>query len=146
MDQSPTRGLVARDVVEHARADSSPLHKYFEWDDDRAAELWRERQARELISSFTITVENYETPVQAFVSLDSDRYNHTGYRWTVDVMAEPTLRDSYLRTALHELQSIEARYAHVTQLSTVFRAVHKVERSLKQEMTPAGRKSVKAGK
>src|SRR3954451_3006050 len=34
-----------RDIVEAARPEASPLHRYFEWNDQRAAEGFRQMQA-----------------------------------------------------------------------------------------------------
>lgn len=52
-----TGGLVPAAVVDHARDAASPLHRYFEWDDERAGEKWREQQAREMIQSVVIHYE-----------------------------------------------------------------------------------------
>ena len=41
--------LRPRDVVAAARDKKSPLHGRFEWSNDKAAEAWREEQARRLI-------------------------------------------------------------------------------------------------
>jgi len=40
--------LCAADIVEAARDPRSPLHAYFEWDDEVAAHMWREEQARHM--------------------------------------------------------------------------------------------------
>lgn len=45
-------GKVAPEVVvREARAKESPLHRYFDWNNKRAADKWRLEQARSLISS-----------------------------------------------------------------------------------------------
>lgn len=41
--------LKASDVVEAARSTNNPMHDYFEWDNDRAADRFREGQADEII-------------------------------------------------------------------------------------------------
>jgi hypothetical protein len=38
----------AADIVDAARPDDAPLHRYFEWDDGVAAERYRETQARHM--------------------------------------------------------------------------------------------------
>ena len=43
-------------VVRAARAESSPLHQCFEWDDSAAAQAWREEQARTLIRSIRVEI------------------------------------------------------------------------------------------
>jgi hypothetical protein len=42
-------GLKPMDLVDDARDADSPLHDYFEWDDDVAAERWRNSQAKYLL-------------------------------------------------------------------------------------------------
>lgn len=46
--------LTPRIVLDEARPDTSPLHSGFEWDDLRAAERYREGQARLLLRSIRI--------------------------------------------------------------------------------------------
>jgi hypothetical protein len=48
--------LEAAEVVKAARAPSSPLHTYFEWDDKKAAAAHRIGQARDLIRRVQIDV------------------------------------------------------------------------------------------
>lgn len=62
--------LTARDVVEEARPEGHTLHRYFEWDDNKAAENYRADQARHLIRS-VVVIEAPDVgevkPVRAFV-------------------------------------------------------------------------------
>jgi len=53
------------DVVEAARPVDSPLHDAFEWEDSRAAELYRRQQAAYVLRSIDVVVE--DRPVRAFV-------------------------------------------------------------------------------
>jgi hypothetical protein len=61
--------LSPAEVVKAARDPKSPMHGYFTWDDSEAARMFREDQARTLISEFeiTITVNKVELRVQEFV-------------------------------------------------------------------------------
>ncbi len=43
------RSITPATVLAEAKRASSPLHKYFEWDDRKAAHLYRLTQAREMI-------------------------------------------------------------------------------------------------
>lgn len=56
-------------VVKDATSPKSPLHDYFEWDDDIAAHKFRLEQARTLIRSVEvrITVEDIEVRVPRYV-------------------------------------------------------------------------------
>jgi len=48
--------ITPRMIVDAARDENSPLHDYFEWNDDVAAERYREMQARTLLRSVTLKV------------------------------------------------------------------------------------------
>mgnify|MGYP000850528880 CR=1 FL=1 len=43
-------------IVTAAEDEGSVLHKFFEWDDNRAAQLWRIQQARILLNNIQVSV------------------------------------------------------------------------------------------
>ena len=49
--------MTATAVVDAARPSGSQLHRYFEWDDIKAAESWRHEQARHLLRSIEVQIE-----------------------------------------------------------------------------------------
>lgn len=52
------RGAVtAQDVVDVARSANSPLHRFFEWNNDKAANLYRVEQARNMLRSIKVKYE-----------------------------------------------------------------------------------------
>lgn len=112
-------------VVKAAKNPDSPLHECFEWDDSEAAHQHRLWQARQLIVSVRISLDDKaETICQAYVSLKPDRkVEGGGYRSIGDVMGDPALRDELLKTALEELRSFQERYARFKELLPVFDAI-----------------------
>jgi hypothetical protein len=127
------RSLVSRkgilkpeDVVDKARDPLSAMHASFEWDDSRAAELYRIEQARGLLQ---VTVEvlagNSDHPSRIFVSLTSDR-TEGGYRSMATVLSDGELRARLLNDALEEMQRFEQRYRDLKELAAVFAAVRRV--------------------
>jgi len=58
-------------VVDAARSKRSCLHRFFEWDDERAGELYRRHQARTLISKIVVVSGEKQAP--AYVSVRSER-------------------------------------------------------------------------
>lgn len=75
------------DVINAASDKCSPLHAHFEWDDTKAAGRWRMEQARQLIRSVTIVINDaVPTVVRAYVSLPADREFGAGYRHIQDVL------------------------------------------------------------
>jgi hypothetical protein len=110
-------------LVESARKPSSPLHKFFTWDKDEAANRWNLEEARQLIKSFTVYSEQLDTEVRVLTSLDIDRDAGGGFRWTTDVLERPDLREQFLKTALVELTNVENKYKHIVELAKVWQAV-----------------------
>jgi hypothetical protein len=89
-----SNGTIAPEkVVEEARDDNSPLHVYFEWDDDKAAQAHRLEQARGLLRRVRIIYHEPETPtvvrIAAYVSPPaSRRHDDGGYRLASEMVRE----------------------------------------------------------
>jgi hypothetical protein len=134
--------LTPQAVLERARNEESPLHACFTWDDTEAAEQWRLTEARRLIIKVKVEVQARanEPPirVRAYTSLLSDRIGGGGYQSTVAVMSDATQRAEVLRTALAELQALQRKYRHLSELSMVMQEIdrvaaqHAVQESLDQ--------------
>ena len=56
LEQKKGGKLTPKELVEAARDVNSPLHNEFEWDDTKAAQKYREWQARYIISSIELTI------------------------------------------------------------------------------------------
>lgn len=110
-------------VVHAAKSDKNPLHGLFEWDDTVAGQAYRAVQARQIIRSIAVVIEEAPkpTPVRAFVSVVRDR--DQSYTSVSHAMSDPDLRKQVLRTALRELEAWRNRYAELVELATVFAAI-----------------------
>lgn len=70
----------AADIVERAKDRSTELHKCFTWDNTEAANKWRLHQARNIVCSLVIRVEQSEKkeekpiPLRMIVNKDTDHY------------------------------------------------------------------------
>jgi hypothetical protein len=85
--------LLPERVVEFATPKNSPLHSYFEWDQREAAHKYRIDQARSLIRTVMVTMEDRpNVHMRAYVSLPTDRLHGTGYRRIDDVLSNKFLR------------------------------------------------------
>lgn len=62
-------GLSPENIVRRAKNETSPLHNYFEWDDESAAHKWRKQKARTLVRSVEIEAER-EQQVRGFYHVD----------------------------------------------------------------------------
>ena len=90
--------LMVDQVIELARDEDNILHKFFTWDDTKAAEAYRKQEARALIQRCKIRlVEHDPIEIRAFVSLPTDRENGGGYRLTTRVLGDDGLKDELLR-------------------------------------------------
>jgi len=110
-------------VIEAARECGSPLHTAFEWNNKRAADAYRVDQARYLIRSIEVIVEDQPDakPVRAFVSVvrDQDR----SYTSVSHALGDPELRRQVLLGALGELEAWRIRYAELVELANVFASI-----------------------
>jgi hypothetical protein len=129
--------LTPEAVVESAENKNSPLHKYFEWDDNAAAHAYRLIQARKVLEMTVAylpgkTGAGYDKPVRVYVSLSPDRtLEDGGYRDIVTVLKDDNLRSQLLRDALDELERVQSKYEMLTELTEVFIAIRKVRKKIK---------------
>lgn len=120
-------------VVDAARPKKSPIHKYFDWDDSKAAELYRRQQAIHLIHSINVVIENegVEHEVRAFINLTSvGTDSGDGYQGALEVRTID--RDKATHRALAELRQWRFRWLGVPELE---RLSMLIERGI--EMTEA---------
>src|SRR5258708_7093588 len=79
--------LTPHDVVQEASRESSVLHSYFEWEDEKAAAEYRLTQARNLVACVVLVQsDDYEIkkPIRAFVNISYEDSN--SYESVVEVM------------------------------------------------------------
>jgi hypothetical protein len=120
--RSTSSGLTRRAVVDTARSTKHYLHRYFTWDDQAAAELYREEEAGHLIRSVVVVCEQTEptTTVRAFVTLDSSGGQ---YLSTVRVLSQTDLRAQLLAKAREELRWFREKYKTLNELAEVIRVI-----------------------
>jgi hypothetical protein len=119
--------LTPKGVLESARKKSSPLHKYFEWEDSKAAEKYRLEQAYRLISmtKFLVVLEGAKgkkptfSPVRKFVS------THHGepFRMRKDALSETEARAAIVARKLGELRSWCASVVDIDDLAPHRKAI-----------------------
>lgn len=103
--------LSPESVLDEARPDTSPLHRYFTWDDSLAAEQWRLDQASRLIRRYSVEVQTEPEKVirpRAFVNTGPREYT------PIDTaMHDPRMRDVVLASAIRELSALRRKYEHL---------------------------------
>lgn len=124
-------GLLTEEaILNEAKLKNHPLHDRFTWDNTEAARQWRLEEARTLIRSVYVSIEQPKSGpvvVRAYASLPRDRESGGGYRAIADIMARDDLRGELLSSALNELDALKKRYSNLNELVPVFRAVDKVK-------------------
>jgi hypothetical protein len=117
-------------VVAAARDEDNILHRYFQWDDSKAAAEHRLRQARQLIVRVQVNLPSEsvaDRQVQRFVSLVADRRTEEGgYRDIVTVMRNTDQREQFLSQAKTELQRVADKYRTLSELVAVIREIDKL--------------------
>lgn len=128
-------------IVEAARDPKSPLHRCFTWNDEDAAYAWQLHEARVLIRTYKVVIDQAPIPIKtrAYVSLKSARVAGTGYTPIRRVLSEPELHAELLRNALEDLEGMERRYGHLRELKPIFTALRRVRRRVPREHRVAPR-------
>jgi hypothetical protein len=112
-------------VVEEASAETSPLHRYFEWDNTVAAAKFREEQARGLLRA--VLMESDAEPgvnIRAFLMIDTNEGG--AYVNTVRALSDSQMAEQVLARAKAELRAFKAKYAHLQKLHKVIAAIEEV--------------------
>lgn len=150
LEQKKGGKLTPKELVEAARDVNSPLHNEFEWDDTKAAQKYREWQARYIISSIELTIvnipaeptkmnlhitndvsdeetENEETlayGVKFYHSLDSDG---TGYENVVSISEDEEKAKKLLENCKKDIGTFREKYNTLrSTLPKLFEAMDEV--------------------
>lgn len=107
-----TVGLTAKTLLNASRNPEDVLHNEFEWDNDIAAENYRECQARHIINSLIVVpaekVKNDTTVTRAFYCLKEDCTK--SYKSIQSIIKRPDLAEQLLQQACKDLESFETKY------------------------------------
>lgn len=116
--------LVPEEIVEQAQHPDSPLHPFFDWQDEAAAHQWRLAQARGLIRRLKIVNESdpKKQRIPEYVSLMVDR-GDGGYRSTEEVLESAELTVQLQLTAKAELESFVRKHAMLGDLVEQVKAI-----------------------
>lgn len=116
--------LTPNELVRVSAPEDAPLHNSFEWNDERAASLYRETQARYIIRSLVVTRENKE-PTRAFVSLTRTSESHE-YHSIDAVLKSKDDTESLLQQAHRDMLAFVRKYKNLQELATVIEAIERL--------------------
>lgn len=126
--------VTSKSLLDAGRPEESVLHSLFEWDDSKAAELYRLRQATDVITHIHIVIEEKpETPYRAYVNIqESNGQTEQGRFINVrSAMENEETRRIVLNTAISEMKRFSQKYANYKELSEVFEAIDRVAERMK---------------
>ena len=115
--------LTAKALLDESRAEGSPLHDEFEWNDGIAAEKYRENQARHIINCL-VTVHESASPTRSFFNIECKTAE---YRSVTAIMQNSESRDQLLSLALRELDAFKQKFSSLSELAAVFAAIEEIQ-------------------
>lgn len=115
--------LLAPEVLDAARPETSPLHSFFNWDDSAAAEQYRLGQAEGLIRRYTVTIVRQQASGQqkSVIMREYVSDRHIGvqdtppgtYRNVASLTSQQ--QELVVLRMRREVRSLAARYGHLPQ-------------------------------
>lgn len=116
-------------LVEESRNEKAPLHSCFEWNDQTAAEKYREKQAANIIRAVVTVAErekdNAPATVRAYVHTKDEDYQSIRV-----VMERPDLRKELMASAMRDMLAFKSKYDILSELKPVFSAIDVVVSSV----------------
>jgi len=120
------KGISAEQLVEECRDAESPLHRCFEWNNPRAADEYRKAQARLVLRSLVVVIQESDDvePVQvnAFVTFD----DQPEYVAIQSVVSDEDLDAKYKRALLDDLKSIKNKCQQYSEFGQVCKAIDRI--------------------
>lgn len=128
----PDGFVTAERVLELATPRSSPIHRFFTWDDSEAAKKYRLSQAQKLIQCVVVEIDDldvrkYTAPV--VVSAGGDR----AYCEIEKARRTPDIWRQVLSRAMEEAAAYRRRYLNFKELSLIHEAIDKTNKKLSRE-------------
>ena len=128
LELSKRDALTAENLLEEAKKKRSPFHKFFDWNDEAAAESWRLHQSRLLINEVKVTI--LEKEVYAFENVsvvieEGSLQTERQYKPVYEISQNPLQKDQLLNRALRELSYWRNKYNYLEELSEIFAVIDK---------------------
>lgn len=121
-----TVGLTPKNLLDANRDESAPLHNEFEWQDDIAAEKYREGQARHIIACLCVRAETtageQSEPVRAFLKIEPE----SEYQSINVILQSADSHVAMLSMALRELEAFRKKYKALAELKPLFDVIEDI--------------------
>lgn len=119
-DEIGNRKVTPQEVLEIARNENTELHKCFEWDNDVAAEKYRLIQAQRIIINLVFSkTDNEQEDIRCFqITTEKNTYQPAQ-----QFLVQQDEYQALLKRAKAELEAFRRRYASLTELEEVLKAI-----------------------
>lgn len=122
--QEETGSISADLVLENAKPKKSPLHPYFEWNNGKAAEMYRLEQARYLVRSVAIKIDRPEGEdplvTRAFVEIKGEE---GPYLSLPVVIQDADLRKQLIKQARKDIEIFENKYSVLSEVVSLIQPI-----------------------
>ena len=138
-------GVSPSDVVAEAESPESPLHSLFTWDDTEAAAKWRNHEARNILNSIRIVIEEAPKPktIVGRVSVKTDDGERL-YVPTSFAARNESLREQMIADALSGLKGWTRRYADLKGAEKAMALVGEAIEALEEQAAPRRKRRAQA--
>lgn len=132
------KAITKYDVYNDAKSPRSPLHRFFDWDRDVAAEKWNLTQAQNLLNSFNVTVvykkgnktEEFITKGVHKVVVLVNGQRQSEYHAMPGVMNDKDSRAQILANARRDMELFVQRYGRFQFLDKIVKRANLVLKML----------------
>lgn len=107
--------LTPSTVLAAAESETSPLHRYFEWDQDKAAVQYRLQQARGLISSVQVTIDEVEMNGYENISVMVDDKPVRAYVAIEKILTDEDMYKQVRQQMVQDLEVFQTRYKNIEE-------------------------------
>ena len=114
--------------LEASTPEDSPTHKLFEWNDSKAAGLYRKGQSLRIINDLRIETiaDDEKIVVPAYVNVSVKNDGSASYRDVIRVFEAKDTREIVLDRAYRELSTFKIKYSKFQELASVMTAIGEV--------------------
>lgn len=113
--------LESKYVVEESKAEDSPLHSIFEWDDTEAAFRYRCEQARQLIKNIEVrtVIRDVSIKVRAIVNVSTSTTPFKSYVPLAKVVEDDVAYNDLLEQAKRDAGAFLSKYSMITEINKI---------------------------
>lgn len=137
LEKKYNNNLNAKDIVREASNPKNPLHNWFDWSDDEAAEKWRLHQARILLTTIKVkvtfgnTFKEYRKYLNVQVEVDNNGEGTKRFYVPNNIVIEnQKMREQILQKAINEAEYWRRTYEDYKELQDAFYGIEKAKKKL----------------